>query len=178
MTKKTNIEPVKLFAGFIYSDIETLKQVLEILENKFGPVEFESEHFDFSHTVYYKKEMGADLKRLFVSFEKPVMPDNLKDIKNETNSIERKFVNADGGRLVNIDPGLIGLANVILASTKEYSHRIYLGNGIFGEITLLYEDNSYRPLKWTYPDYRTADTIDFLQRVRESLKDFIIKFRQ
>ncbi|MFH1698986.1 MAG: DUF4416 family protein [Candidatus Zixiibacteriota bacterium] len=178
MAKKTNIEPVKLFSGFIYSDIQTMSQVLEILENKFGPVECESEHFDFAHTMYYKKEMGPNLKRLFISFEKPIMPDTLKDIKTETNSIERRFVNADGGRLVNIDPGLISLANVILASTKEYSHRIYLGNGIFGEITLLYEDKSYRPLKWTYPDYRTTHAIDFLLRVRESLKDYIIELRQ
>lgn len=178
MIKKMEIEPVKLFAGFIYSDIEILQEALKILENKYGPVEFESEHFDFSHTMYYKKEMGPDLKRLFVSFEKPVMPDKLKDIKNETNSIERKFLNDNGGRFVNIDPGLIGLANVILASTKEYSHRIYLGCGIYAEITLLYEDKTFHPLKWTYPDYRNSETIIFLMRVRESLKNFIIELRQ
>ncbi|MEZ5360301.1 MAG: DUF4416 family protein [Candidatus Zixiibacteriota bacterium] len=167
------VAPVKLVCGLIYGDDETYQIVLERLEKMYGPVEFESEHSSFSHTDYYTKEMGAELTRTFISFVEPVQPDKLNAIKLATNTIEQEYTNEAGGRRINIDPGYVTMANLVLASTKDFSHRIYIGNGIYAEITLLYEDKAFRPLKWTYPDYQTDSTLSFLKRVRESLKDFI-----
>ena len=178
MGKLSPVEPVMLISGLIYSDTDTMMETLEKMEAKFGSVQLESEPFEFSHTNYYAKEMGPELSRKFVSFEKPVMPDKLAEAKLFTNRLESKYLNENGGRTINIDPGLIGLANLILASTKEYSHRIYLGKGIFGEVTLLYENRQFRPLGWTYPDYARDDVNEFMIRVRESLKEQIIQLRR
>jgi hypothetical protein len=171
-------EPVKLICGFIYRHRDLYVSAIEKLEALFGPVEFESELFDFSHTDYYRKEMGDDLLRCFVSFEKPVLPGRLRDLKLSCNEIEGKFLNDAGGRTINIDPGLISLANLALASTKDFAHRLYLGDGIFGEVSMIYENRTFVPLKWTYPDYQRPEVIKFLLRVREGLKDYIILLRQ
>ncbi len=178
MAKQRAVEPVKLIAGFLYSRQETFIEVLENLESKFGRVELESERFAFSHTGYYEKEMGPDLTRCFVSFEDLIMPDKLVTCKQTAIKMEGKFLNEHGGRSVNIDPGLVGLGNLVLASTKEYAHRIYLGGGIFAEVAMIFEDQKFIPLAWTYPDYRREETIRFLQRVRDGLKEHIIQTRQ
>jgi hypothetical protein len=122
--------------------------------------------------------MGKSLRRQFISFETPITPDRLSEIKQTTNRLEQKCLNDTGGRLINIDPGLVSLANLILASTKNFSHRLYLGQGIFGEVTMLYENKTFVPLRWTYPDYQRVDVIGFLLRVRDSLKESIIAFRE
>ncbi len=178
MLKQETVEPVKLIVGFLYSKDDILLDVLEKMEAKFGPVEFESERFPFSHSDYYAKEMGPELTRYFASFEEPVQPDKLRQFKQATIKLEQKYLGEDGGRQVNIDPGLIGLGNLVLASTKEFAHRVYLGDGIYAEASMIYEDRSFRPLPWTYPDYQREETIRFLNRVRERLKEHIILLRQ
>ncbi len=178
MLKQETVEPVKLIAGFLYNRDDVIMDVLEKMEAKFGRVEFESERFPFAHTDYYEKEIGPDLTRYFVSFEEPVPPDKLRQHKLATIKLEQKYLGDGGGRLINIDPGLIGLGNLVLASTKEYAHRVYLGGGIYAEVSMIYEDRTFRPLPWTYPDYRTEETIRFLNRVRERLKEHIIVLRQ
>lgn len=172
------IEPVKLFTGLIYGAYDLFTAVAVELEKAFGPIEFECEHTDFSYTTYYEKEMGSGLKRTFLSFAEPIMPDRLLNLKLETNEMERRFLNEQGGRSVNIDPGLVGLANVVLASTKAFTHRIYLGKGIFAEVTLTYAHKGFNALPWTYPDYQVFGHIEFFLRVRESLKESIILLRQ
>jgi len=175
---QSEIEPVKLITGFIYSSKDAYVSALEELENRFGPVQFESETFPFDYTSYYCDEMGDHLMRSFVSFENPVSPDSLRESKLATNEMERRYLNENDGRLVNIDPGLVGLANLVLASTKAYTHRVYLGDGIYAEVTLLYENKAFMPLPWTYPDYRRDDILQFLLRVRENLKEYIAAKRQ
>jgi hypothetical protein len=172
------VEPAKLICGFLYRHRDLYISALEKLESLFGGVEFESEIFEFSHTDYYEKEMGADLQRCFVSFEKPIDPGRLRDLKISCNDIERQYLNDAGGRTINIDPGLISLAHLALASTKDFAHRLYLGEGIYGEVSMLYEDKTFTALPWTYPDYRTPEVVKFLLRVRESLKEHIISLRQ
>jgi hypothetical protein len=172
------VEPVKLICGFIYRYRDIYVKAIGELEALFGPVDMESEIFDFTHTDYYRDEMGDDLLRCFVSFEKPVSPDRLRELKISCNDIESKLLNDAGGRTINIDPGLVSLANLALASTKEFSHRLYLGSGIYGEVSLLYENKTFVPLKWSYPDYQRPEVVDFLLRVRESLKEHIILLRQ
>jgi hypothetical protein len=173
MTFPEKVEPVMLIAGLLYSDPAACNEAVEILSQQFGAIQIDSGEFQFTSTEYYDREMGSGLKRRFVSFGNPIAPDQLKDIKILTNRLERQHLRPDGGRVVNIDPGTVGRAGLVLVSTKNFSHRIYLGDGIFGEISLLYENKSFVPLKWTYPDYRLPEVIRFLTEVRESLKKCI-----
>lgn len=173
MASPEKIEPVMLIAGLLYSDPVVCEQVAAIMAQRFGAIQCGTGQFDFTSTDYYDREMGSGLKRRFVSFENPIAPDQLKDIKIFTNRLEREHLRPDGGRVVNIDPGTVGLAGLVLVSTKNFAHRIYLGDGIFGEISLLYENKMFVPLKWTYPDYRLPEVIRFLTEVRENVKKCI-----
>lgn len=173
MDAPAKIEPVMLIAGLLYGDPAACVQVVRTMVEQYGPVEHDTGQFDFTCTEYYQPEMGPGLKRRFISFRDPIQPDRLKEIKISTNRLERRFLRPGGGRAVNVDPGTVGLAGLVLVSTKNFSHRIYLGDGIFGEISLLYEHKTFVPLKWTYPDYRLPQVIRFLSDVRESLKKCI-----
>jgi len=137
-----------------------------LLRGRFGPVDFESECVPFTQTGYYEKEFGSGLRRKFISFEKLIAPDKLAGIKLITNRIEAAL-SAGGRRKVNLDPGYLELAKFVLASTKDFSHRIYLAKGIYAEITLLYRSGAFRPLDWTYPDYRTEWYIETLEKIRQ-----------
>jgi hypothetical protein len=141
------------------------------LSEEFGTVILKTDVTRFSHTTYYNKEMGDDLTRRWYAFGDLVLPDALVRLKHRTNAIEKKYLNESGGRRVNIDPGLISLSNLILASTKNFSHRIYLGQGIYAEVTLVYKDGRFNPLEWTYPDYRENMALGFFTRARAILKD-------
>jgi len=144
---------------------------LQELRADIGDVVLKSDAIPFKHTTYYNKEMGDDLLRQWYGFDKLVTPDVLAEIKIRTNEIEKRYVNKNGGREVNIDPGLISMSNLVLASTKNYSHRIYLGQGIYAEVTLIYRNQQFNPLEWTYPDYEEASTLEFFSRVRAVLKE-------
>jgi len=159
-------EPAKLIVGFIFKDEDLLRKALVSLENKFGKTDFESRALPFVYTDYYEKEFGIDLKRKFVSFSKLILPEKLPRIKTITNKIEKRF-SENRKRRVNIDPGYLNLSKLVLASTKDFSHRIYLDRGIWAEITLMFRDKNFHPLDWTYPDYRTNVYIEIFNRIRE-----------
>ncbi|MDD4979970.1 MAG: DUF4416 family protein [Candidatus Omnitrophica bacterium] len=157
---------VKLFSGFIFKEENTLAKAESFLEKKFGRIDFESPLLPFTHTHYYEEEFGKGLKRKFVSFKKLIPPEGLPKIKIATNRIEQKLSRA-GLRLINIDPGYLDMAKLVLATTKDYKHRIYLDKGIYAEITLFYEHKDFKAWEWTYPDYKTADYIAVFNRIRE-----------
>ncbi len=157
--------PVKLFTGLIFQDLTLLEQVKTILAGRFGRIDFQSGTLPFSHTDYYEEEFGRDLKRVFVSFARLIPPEGLARIKVKTNQIERRF-HRGRSRRINIDPGYLDLGKVVLASTKDYVHRIYLDRGIYAEVTLFFQDKTFRPWPWTYPDYKTADYIAIFNQVR------------
>ena len=165
-------EPQKVLsiAGLICAHGFTADMCPE-LSREFGSVILKSDIMRFSHTTYYNKEMGSDLTRQWYVFGNLVLPDELVRLKYRANAIEKKYVSEDGGRKVNIDPGLVSLSNLILASTKNYSHRVYLGQGIYAQITLIYRDGRFNPLEWTYPDYRENMALAFFTRARAILKD-------
>ena len=158
--------PVKLIIGFIFKEEDTLRKAKGLLSRKFGKIDYESAILDFSHTDYYAREFGAPLKRQFISFTELILPENLPRIKITTNRIEQKL-SRQGLRVINIDPGYLNLAKLILASTKDYRHRVYLNQGIYAEVTLFYQDKSFTPWEWTYPDYKTSDYIAVFNRIRE-----------
>jgi len=157
---------VKLIVGFIFYDAAVLPKAEVILKRRFGNMDFQSPLLDFTHTDYYHEEFGASLKRKFISFAKLIPPDALPKIKIYTNKIERKFL-AAGKRLINIDPGYLDLAKLVLASTKDFVHRIYLDKNIFAETTLFYQNKTFRPWECTYPDYRSPEYIEIFNQIRE-----------
>ena len=162
------------FAGLIFAPAFEVDIAAE-LEEIFGPVVLKSPCIPFKHTEYYNDEMGDNLNRQWVAFNDLILPDTLVELKHKTNETEKKYLNKNGGRMVNIDPGAISLSNLILASTKNYSHRIYLGKGIYAEVTLIYKQEHFMPLDWTYPDYREETALLFFTEAREVLKQKLVE---
>lgn len=162
--------PVKLFIGMITQNEKMFIFMTKKLNRYFGKIDFISQIIPFDTTGYYKKELGEDLKRQFISFKELINRENISDIKNKTNKIEKKFSIMKEGKIIrqiNIDPGYLTLASVILVTTKDYSHRIYLKDGIYAEVTLCYKNNSFIFNEWTYPDYRKQEYLKVFYQLRE-----------
>lgn len=159
-------KPVKLIIGFIFKENQAFLKSKAILARRFGKIDFESRPLPFNRTDYYEKEIGKDLLRVFISFAKHIQPQHLVKIKIMTNRIEERLA-LNNNRLINIDPGYLDLAKLILASTKDYSHRIYLDKGIYAETTLIYRGKSFIDRDWTYPDFRSADYINTFNQIRQ-----------
>jgi len=162
-------QPVKLIASLLTGQPALLEEVKEALANAFGPIEFESEWLPFDHTSYYAPEFGPGLQRQIVTFERLVSPADLPAIKGRTNELERTWAHEDR-RQVNIDPGYVSLGKLVLASTKDHAHRLYLAQGVYGEGTLTYQQGHFRPWPWTYPDYASAPYCAMFERIRERYK--------
>ncbi len=139
-----------------------------ILTKKFGKISHRTDPVNFTFTDYYNKEMGEGIKRFWIAFSKLIYENSLADIKNTTINIEKEF-SLNGKRTINLDPGYLNLSRLILASTKDFSHRIYLKDGIYGEITLIYRNKTFSVLPWTYPDYASDIAVDFFKKIRKSL---------
>ena len=169
-------EPQKVlpFIGLIFAPGFSLEIVKELTE-RLGDVTLKSNTIPFNYTTYYCNEMGPDLLRQWWAFGNLVLPDILTKLKLSTNEIGQRFLNEKGGRRVNIDPGLLSMSNLVLASTKNYAHRIYLGQGIYAEVTLLYKEHRLVPLEWTYPDYRESVALDFFTKAREVLRKRLLE---
>lgn len=164
------LSKVKIISGLFTQNTELFKEARISLERMLGPVDYESDLLDFSHTDYYREEMGDRLKRKILSFNKLRSPDNIHSIKVKTNRLEKAFSSA-GKRNINIDPGYMDLGKLVLFSTKDYSHRVYLGGGIFGEVTLFYKDKTFNGWPWTYPDYGSSRYIMIFNSIRDIYKN-------
>jgi hypothetical protein len=158
-------KPAKLVIGLFAKQKELMTAVAADLMESFGPVDLISSLFPFDFTTYYEKEMGSDLLRRIFVFKSLIEQDELADIKLKTNEIETKF-SADGKRQVNIDPGFLLMERLVLATGKNFAHRIYIGKCIYADLTLTYQKNAYQPLPWTYPDYAHDTILNFLILVR------------
>ncbi|MFC1524121.1 DUF4416 family protein [Thermodesulfobacteriota bacterium] len=169
--------PVKLIISILFNpepecaSPDVPPEVLTALTEQFGPLDLQTPVHPFTRTTYYQPEMGTPLLRTFLSFSNLVARDRLADIKLYTNQLEKTHSREDGTRRINVDPGLLTMENLILASGKNFTHRIYLRNGIFAEITLLFQNRNYIDLPWTYPDYAATDVKSFLRQVRARLAE-------
>jgi hypothetical protein len=120
----------------------------------------------FDHTDYYHQEMGQPLVRRLASFDRLIRQEELARVKVQTNYLEAEL-REEGNRTVNLDPGYLLAERLVLASGKNYAHRIYLGEGIFADLTLIYQNKDYRPLAWTYTDYAEPRIRAWLRALRE-----------
>lgn len=158
---------VCLIVSILYSREDMLNIAVEGLLSSFGRGGLLEFHGRFDLSDYYNDELGAPLFRRFWSADNLFKRDCLSDIKIKTNEIERRF-SINKKRSFNLDPGFLSAENFILATTKNYTHRIYLRDGIYADLTLVYRDGEYRPLEWTYPDYAGIDIRGLLKREREN----------
>ncbi|MCP4482727.1 MAG: DUF4416 family protein [bacterium] len=166
MAQLNFVEPVLLFIGVIFSKQDDFSKVREILESKYGKIILFSDNFLFEGTSYYEKEMGGGLLKNFFAFETLIKQSSLAEIKNFSNELETLFSDK-GKRYLNIDPGYLNLSKVVLASCKDFAHRIYIGKHIFAEITLSYTKGAYMVLPWTYPDFKNPEYLEFFYKGRK-----------
>ncbi len=162
-------QPVKLVASLLTGELVLLDAVQEDLVDAWGPIDFASALLPFDHTDYYAPEFGPALQRQVVTFERLIPPGDLPRIKRQTNELEGELA-VSGRRRVNIDPGYVSLGKLVLASTKDHAHRLYLGQGVYGEVTLTYQRGRFRPWPWTYPDYASDRYCDLFEVIRRRYK--------
>jgi len=165
----TNPRSVILFTSIIFRNPGLPDKTENKIKEAVGDILDKTDSIPFRYTDYYEKEMGNNLSRFFLLFEPLFQRELLPEIKLRTNNIETVF-SSEGKRLVNLDPGYISLENIVLATTKGYSHRIYLDHGIYADLTLIFRNGTYKPLEWTYPDYGSEETIGIFNRWRSILK--------
>src|SRR4030042_6202317 len=165
-------KPVKLIVGILAADSSCLQVAIEAIEQELDGVDLISDIWPFDMTDYYREQTGKSILRQFVSLKELIDPGRLSEIKLQTNRLAEKLAGAlkhPMPRPINLDPGIIEPSKLILATTKNYSHRIYIGNRIYAEVTLIFHKGSWRHLGVTYPDYRQECYFAFFNKVRAKL---------
>jgi hypothetical protein len=170
MASPKPFDPVKLVCGIISAADEHFSEAEARLEALHGPIDLRSPAFDFSLTDYYEPQMGVGLKRKFLSFANLIDPARLAAIKIETNTLEEK-IRSDLGldfRAVNIDPGIVTPAALIMATAKDFAHRVPLRHGIYAHLEFLFSRTGLHFLSWTYPDFRQEGYVRYFLEVRNA----------
>ncbi|HXX54138.1 MAG TPA: DUF4416 family protein [Thermodesulfovibrionales bacterium] len=170
MGSPSNPDPALLFIGTLYRSEAYLSEARQKLRASFGEVALESRARPWDHSEYYKEELGSPLSRTFIFFRDMINPEALGDIKLFTNRVELQL-SSHGKRNINLDPGYLTPYQVVLASTKNYAHRIYLGKGIYAEVTLVHKDGRYCSHLFTYRDYASDEYIQLFEHARVFLKE-------
>jgi hypothetical protein len=170
-------QPVKLFVGMLAGRTDLFGTAEQEMEREFGSIDMIGEIIPFDFTDYYEPEMGPNLLRKFVACERLINPRDIASAKLFTNDLEEEISERFGieRRAVNLDPGYVSLSKLVLASTKDYTHRIYLGDGIFAEVTMHYANGRFNSWPWTYPDYKSEDYRRFFDAIRKKYRDALRK---
>ncbi len=166
MSKLEEPLPVKIFTAIIFAKNAQVYECIKRLEKRLGGSDFISQTLPFRYTTYYEKEMGSELSRIIITFKSLMKREQLVPIKHFTSELEAKY-SIHGKRQINLDPGYIAAEHLILATGKGYSHRPYLGRGVYADLTLVYQKREFKTLKWTYPDYRTKKLRTIFKNLRE-----------
>jgi hypothetical protein len=173
MGQVSALSPVLQIVAAFSRHQEALAWARTKAESAWGPMALSSDAFEFRETNYYDATMGVGLLKQFFALEQLIDPERLVELKLQTNAWEVEYAalgKHDEQRPLNLDPGYITLAKLVLASTKDHAHRIYLGRGIYAEITLKFRDGAWQASDWTYPDYRRPDFQEFFSQCRDYLK--------
>ena len=166
MSQLVTPPPVKAMAAILSAHRELIGQAARKWEELVGPLDYAGPEMTFNQSEYYREEMGwPQYKRIFAA-ETLVDPAALVDIKIGCQKIEAEFT-SDGRRSVNLDPGYVSPERLVLATGKNAAHRLYLGGGVWGELTLIYESGQYRALPWTYADYASDPVLEVVADLRK-----------
>lgn len=168
MGSPTSPEKVLLFTGTLFSNEDYYIEARQSLERIFGEIVMETPAIRWEFSDYYKDELGEPIYRRFVFFKNLMEQENLSTIKLTTNEIE-KNLSSDGKRNINLDPGYLTPAKIVLASTKDYSHRIYIKDGIYAEVTLIFKKGQFIPHINTYKDYQDEKYLRIFMMARRLL---------
>lgn len=169
-------KPVMPFTGLLISDPMIVEEVEEEIVNRLGQTTIRTDPYEWTFSRYYEEEMGTKLWRKFLFFRQLIDPIDLPGLKEWSNELEKRYGNPSGekpGRKVNIDPGYLDHAKVVLASTKDPGHRLYLRDGIFAEVSLFYHHGSYQPFLYTYPDLKIPQMIGMFNQARLTYLDLL-----
>ena len=177
MSQPCEPDSVKLISSLFSPRKELIEEVIGELSSIHGPVDCESPECFFDRTKYYEREMGWPLHRRFIAFEKLIPADRLAETKLETNKVEQRHLK-NGRREINIDPGIISAERLILATGKNYIHRVYLSNGIYADLTLVFKRGTFSKLPWTYPDYADPKLVEFFNGVRTQYMEQLKEMRR
>jgi len=162
--------PAKCFMAIMTTVDSYHEEAEEALEQAFGPLDRHSAPYDFSRfSPYYDEEMGGRVWKYFVTFSRLMPLDSLVAVKLRVEELQKRFAVREQEsfkRTVNLDPGYVTGWNLVLSTVKNHAHRLYLGQGVYGEVTLLFRKNTFEPLPWTYRDYSSSAVIDFFKQVR------------
>jgi hypothetical protein len=161
---------VKLFCGLLVAPAVSQSDVEDVLQQHFGTIILRSQAFPFLQTSYYTREMGEGLTRLFLAFAPLISIPELVAVKHATNRLEGRWSAGPDQRRVNLDPGYLDLGKVVLATTKNHAHRLYIGAGIYAEVTLRYRQKTFQAWEWTYPDYQLPSAVSFFNQLRDLYK--------
>jgi hypothetical protein len=165
-------DPALLFIGTLYCDESVFHDAYALLKKHSGEILLVSHSIPWDFSTYYHDEIGSPLLRQFLFFKTFIDPGTLADIKIKTNGIE-DVLSSEGKRRINLDPGYLTLSKIVLASTKDYAHRIYLGKGIYAETTLIYKGSTYEPHMFSYRDYQEESYIKIFMNVRALYKKML-----
>ncbi len=169
MSRLTEPEDVQLICSLFSPEEGLVTQCLHELEGIFGPTDWVSPPLFFDRTRFYEREMGWPLHRRFASFREFIRPDALVEAKIRTQEMEERYAR-EGKRRVNVDPGYLSLEKLVLATGKNYTHRVYLSKGIYADLTLVFQRGTFRGLEWTYRDYGSPEMIEVFNGIRERYK--------
>ena len=167
--------PSKLFVGMLSQEAGLFDICSERFTGAYGPVDLRSNILPWEHSNYYRQEMGANLRRVFLFFERLIDPGDLAAIKHYSMQLEKELSCSDASgthRRINLDPGYITEAKVVLATTKDFPHRVYIGGNIYAESTLHYSKSSgtYLAVEHTYPDFSSPYSRDLFNNARKKLR--------
>jgi hypothetical protein len=167
------VTPVKLFVGVLTSFPQVLAEIEARLTGVFGVIDSRSPIYPFDNTHYYDEEMGTPIQRCFLGFSNLILPDQVCRAKRRTNELEQELASEGFAvkRPINLDPGYVELSKVVLASTKNFYHRLYLSDGIYGEVTLHYESGAWRSFPWTFPDFKSGRYDSYFLELRALYRD-------
>ncbi|MBF0495433.1 MAG: DUF4416 family protein [Deltaproteobacteria bacterium] len=165
MSTPRPFDPVKLIVSIFGLDRRRLNETIKFLSGVYGEADLVSRVIPFDQTDYYDREMGRPLFRRVISFQGLIQFEELPGVKLITNEYEQATA-AEAGRRVNIDPGVISRERLVLATGKNFTHRIPLTKGIYADLTLLFTQGRYQPLPWTYPDYASEELLIAFHRIR------------
>lgn len=169
--------PVKPVASLLTVRREMAPRALAWLAEYLGPPDMVSPWWPFSHSDYYVPEMGAGLERCLASFLHLADPESLPHWKHVSHRLEQAL-SLGGRRLLNLDVGYLTGERLVLATGKNFRHRLFLSQGIYGEVTLVAGRGGFVSLPWTYPDYASEPLLSWLNRVRRKYLWQLRQWRQ
>jgi hypothetical protein len=169
MAEASPVTPVKLFIVTLHRNPEVFDQALNRLMAHWGQTDFVSESFPFHETNYYEQEMGAGLERRFISLERLIPPDQIVDVKLQTNRLEQEFA-SNSSRTINLDPGYLDHYKLVLASAKFGGQKIYMRDGIYADMTLVMYKGKWEFFAWGFPDFKSGKYDRVLSKIRDLYK--------